>query len=68
MSRLTNEGRISTVPTPYRVHCWTHGAIYLTEREYTRQMWNADSLWKCPDCGGSATWDDNNYEDRMEHS
>jgi endogenous inhibitor of DNA gyrase (YacG/DUF329 family) len=60
------EGRISTTPTPYRVHCPLCGPIYLTQQEYERQMWLADSLWQCPECGSSATWDDDNYEQLID--
>jgi hypothetical protein len=60
-----NDGRMSTSPTPYMVHCPNHGPVYLTTLEYERQMWQAGSLWKCPECHRTATWDDENYERRM---
>lgn len=63
--RLTNDGRMSLTPTPYRVACPTHGRVYLTAREYHRQMMKADEKWVCPDCGETADFDDENYETRM---
>lgn len=54
--------RISPTPTPYLVHCRRDGALFLTEAEYSRQMWNPDRGWECPYCGGPAEWDDDNYE------
>jgi hypothetical protein len=59
------DGRISTTPTPYAVNCPTHGQVFLTEAEYSRQMWKADSVWMCPDCHQPAQWDDDNYAERI---
>lgn len=42
----------------YAVICSRHGTVELSEAQYNRQMMQADSLWKCPKCGGSAEWDD----------
>lgn len=61
---------ISEVPTPYRVVCRENpiggpgcGGFFLTSEEYTRQMFNANKTWQCPNCGGyDAVWDDENYE------
>lgn len=38
------------------------GKVFLTESEYDAQMERPNSLWKCPFCGASAQWDDENYE------
>lgn len=38
----------STEPTAYAVICPAHGRVYLTQAEYSRQMDQPDSLWKCP--------------------
>ena len=59
--------------TPWAIHCegpWDlpghgHGLVYLTLKEYKRQMNAPDSLWKCPLCRYSADWDDGNYERPM---
>lgn len=54
---------ISDTPTPYRVICrYGCGGSFLTEEEYTRQMYRPNSLWQCPRCKGDANWDDDNYE------
>lgn len=53
--------------TPYRVRCHDRcGFVYLSEAEYDRQMMSPDSLWKCPKCRSSATWDDAHYEKSTE--
>jgi hypothetical protein len=56
------QGRVSTLPTPYLVHCIVHGKVFLTMPEYMRQLTAADARWSCPECGRVATWDDENYE------
>lgn len=38
----------SELPTDWRVKCALHGAIYLTEAEYGRQLARADKPWSCP--------------------
>lgn len=62
------EVRVSASPTPYLVHCRTHGKVFLTEAEYQRQMWNPDNGWTCPECGADADWDDDNYEASLPQS
>ena len=57
-------GRISTTPTPYLIVCPTHGAVYLTQHEYNRQMSRPGAVWKCPECNDDCVWDDDNYERR----
>lgn len=46
-------------------HLSLDGAIFLTEEEYELQMNNPDDAWTCPVCGGSADWDDYNYDRAM---
>ena len=48
--------------TPWAVICRNHGQQFLTEEQYERQLDRPDSLWTCPVCGDSATWDDDNFE------
>lgn len=48
--------------TPWAVICREHGQVFLTDEEYDSQMDAPDSVWKCPLCGRSAEWDDENYE------
>lgn len=65
--------RESLKPTPYGVHCCGdlfHACndgeiIYLTEDEYKKQMWDADSRWRCPRCGHEAWWDGKNYDNKI---
>ena len=63
--------RISRIATPFRVVCHEDitgaspgcGGSYLTQDEYTRQVFRADLTWQCPICGAyGAEWDDINYE------
>lgn len=48
--------------TPYAVLCDDHRQQFLTAEEYDYQMSRPDSLWRCPRCGESAYWDDDEYE------
>lgn len=52
----------SPEPTQFAVICPDHGQVFLTYDEYNRQLRKANSLWMCPLCGQSSTWDDDNYE------
>lgn len=56
--------------TPWAVYCYNGcngaGLVFLSEAEYTAQMMRPDSLWRCPQCGGEASWSDSNYEKHME--
>jgi hypothetical protein len=52
-------------PTPFAVRCPEHGLVYLSQAEYNHQMNRPDALWRCP-CGATATWDDDNYEARID--
>jgi hypothetical protein len=47
---------------PYAVKCRNHGLVFLTVKEYTHQLLDADSFWVCPICGAISDWDDDNYE------
>ena len=57
---------IASEPTQYAVGCVLDGKVYLTHDEYSRQLGHANATWKCPICGGRATWDDDHYEDWQE--
>ena len=57
-----DEEEVVLGPTPWQVICREHGAVSLTQEQYEYQMSRVDSLWKCPHCGASAQWDDDNYE------
>ncbi len=48
--------------TPYAVLCDDHGQQFLTEKEYVHQMRRSNALWRCPICGESAYWDDDEYD------
>jgi hypothetical protein len=54
--------------SPYGIICDNCGKQGLTQQNYEKQMWNADALWKCPNCGDTATWDDDRYERGMDES
>jgi hypothetical protein len=38
------------------------GKVSLTEQQYIAQMERPDSLWCCPNCGSTATFDDAEFE------
>lgn len=50
--------------TPWAVICRMHGRVYLTNMQYNNQLDRPDSLWMCPICGESASFDDANYEEQ----
>jgi hypothetical protein len=52
----------SQAPSPFAVICRTHGQVYITEDDYVKQLSMPDALWTCPECGGVAEFDDDNYE------
>lgn len=52
--------------TPRAVNCIECGFVYLSELQYAYQMDRPDSTWRCPVCGGSAGWSDDNYESYRE--
>jgi hypothetical protein len=65
----------SPTPTPYAVSCYGScigpeenepRRIYMTEKAYLQQMRSSSSQWCCPRCGGRATFDDRNFERRLE--
>ncbi len=57
---------LTTHRTPYAVLCDDHGQQFLTEKQYNHQMSRPDSLWRCPKCGESAHWDDDEYEATLD--
>ena len=71
---------VSEIPTPWGVHCIgvdigvgyqvcnSGNIIYLTKKEYSRQLSQANSVWKCPLCGRDAWWDDDNYSKVMSEN
>ena len=56
--------KISNSHTPYAIICVKpeHGRIFLTTKEYNRQMNNPNDLWECPICNKEAMFDDVNFE------
>lgn len=53
--------------SPYGVVCADDcGPQGLTKQEYNRQMDKPSSLWVCPVCRGTASWDDDRYEKAEE--
>ena len=60
--RMIPEPEPVTEMTPYGVVCRDHGKVPISKEEYDRQMSDADSRWACPDCGGTASFD----EERLE--
>jgi hypothetical protein len=38
------------------------GVVDLAEDQYTAQMMSPDSLWCCPNCGSTASFDDAYFE------
>lgn len=53
--------RTSEAPTPWAVTCPTHGQVFLSREEYSRQLVAIDNPWTCPECEARADWDDENY-------
>ncbi|KKN38032.1 hypothetical protein LCGC14_0757440 [marine sediment metagenome] len=68
-------------PTPYAVRCtgdtldgvatvrWPCGIVYLQyygQHGYDYQMNKPDSGWYCPNCGSTAVWQDDIYEEAIE--
>ncbi len=47
-------------PTPWAVICCFHGQVFMTGKEYSRQLSLPDSRWTCPICDRVCTWDDDN--------
>ena len=52
---------MAPLATPYRTHCSSHGALFLSHKEYIRQLDAPNAPWRCP-LGCSAEWDDSWYE------
>lgn len=56
--------------SPWAVLCHNHGSavtrVYLTHDQYSAQMYAADSVWICPVCGCTASFDDENWEQFIE--
>lgn len=57
--------QVSTKPTPYLVECPSHGRVYLTVSEYTRQLSLGDEPWTCPLDGREAQFNEENYKQIM---
>ena len=70
-------------PTPYAVRCtgdtlesvsnklYPCGIVYLNregQHGYLYQMGKANSRWYCPNCGSTAIWQDDIYEEAMEQA
>lgn len=39
------------------------GQVKISREEYMAQLSNADSVWKCPNCGSPAVFDQRYYEE-----
>jgi hypothetical protein len=49
------------IPRPYfGIQCGQCGPVPLIEEERERQMRSKEG-WKCPRCGGAASWDEQRY-------
>lgn len=48
--------------TPWAIICPVHGQVFLSEKEYLRQLSKPDAKWTCY-CGEVSDWDDDNYEE-----
>lgn len=66
ITKLADEGPISETRTAYAVNCSQDGQVFLTLREYLRQMHRPDAMWECPICGELAEFDARNYEEVNE--
>lgn len=56
----------SQTPTAYATICdGACGLVYMTEREYDRQMAQPGATWRCARCGQRALWSDEVYEEAM---
>jgi len=58
---------LDEVPPPepdekYKVHCHLCGSVVIGYGNYRDQMRQANARWYCPQCGGFASFDDENYE------
>jgi hypothetical protein len=67
-------GRRSPFPTPWATKCVGDnimagcGVVYMTKDEYTRQLSNPDSTWRCSNCGCEAAWSDFVFQAHPENS
>ena len=48
------------------VICPDHGQVVLPKSDYMYQLSRPDSFWKCPLCGTTSAWDDDNYDAWVE--
>lgn len=82
MSRQSRkyESPVSDSPTPWAIICDPvdmHGVgvmsggcgqVFLTRKEYLRQLSLPDARWVCPKCGASPVdFDDENYSEKLEN-
>lgn len=42
--------------------CRLHGKVDISKEEYTKQMSDPHSLWRCPLCKQNAEFDDDRFE------
>lgn len=48
---------------PYaRVHCPRHKVVYLTYKEYSRQLEGVGDKWRCPICRAESVFDDHWFD------
>ncbi len=54
------------IETPWAVTCFNHGKVFLSQRQDRSQLLRSNDLWRCPHCGETAPWDDDNYDDYQD--
>ena len=52
--------------TPYALICKNCGQVFLTAKEYERQLMQPNRLWECPMCREAAAFDDKNMEKHLD--
>ena len=45
-----------------KLKCPTHGSVYLSQKEYERQLNNVNDFWRCPKCNSHSIFDDEYFE------
>ncbi len=63
-AELAEANERGELPNPYAaIYCYGPcGTVFIDYTEYARQMDQPDALWRCPECGRSALFDNIEYE------